>query len=146
VKARLFSAIILFPSCAGAFAQTYPIIDLRYGYLIGAIQNGKWIESDSAKKSVRPGMKLQVYGITGVVGTVSVVKLDTQNEPCEDRPTVKVNPKKVKQGAVAFAANWNPLPRKPNWPKLSRSNMLMLSANSCASADCAIQSCRSAKS
>jgi hypothetical protein len=113
VKARLFSAIILFPSCVGAFAQTYPIIDLRYGYLIGAIQNGKWIESDSAKKSVRPGMKLQVYGITGVVGTVSVVKLDTQNEPCEDRPTVKVNPKKVKQGAVAFAANWNPLPRKP---------------------------------
>jgi hypothetical protein len=95
-----------------AIAQTFPIVDAQYGYLIGAAANGKWIESDAAKKSVKAGTKLQVYGVTGSMSTASVVKLDTQNEPCEDRPTVKLNPKKPK-GAIAFAAKWNPLPRKP---------------------------------
>ena len=113
MKARLFSALILFPCCASAFGQIFPIIDVQHGYLIGAIQSGKWIEPTDATNSVKSGAKLPVYGVTGTVGNVAVVKLDTRNEPCPDRPIVKLNPRKVKQGTVAFAANWNPLPRKP---------------------------------
>ena len=107
-------AACLASSCANLRAETFPIVDAQYGYLIGAAENGKWIESDPAKKSVKAGTKLQVYGAAGAVGAASVVKLDTQNEPCEDRPTVKLNPKKPK-GAIAFPAvsKWNPLPRKP---------------------------------
>jgi FG-GAP repeat. len=112
MKTELIVASFAIVCCATAFAETFPIVDVQYGYLIGAAENGKWIESDPAKKSVKAGAKLQVYGAAGAVGAASVVKLDTQNEPCEDRPTVKLNPKKPK-GAIAFAPKWNPLPRKP---------------------------------
>lgn len=112
MKASLTISTILFACFVSVQAETFPIIDAQYGYLIGAVENGKWIESDNAKKSVKPGTKLQVYGATGAVGTVAVVKLDTGGEACPDQAIVKLNPKKPK-GAVAFAAKWNPLPRKP---------------------------------
>src|SRR4051812_36799269 len=113
MKTKSIVATILFGFCIIAFAETFPIVDVQYGYLIGAVENGKWIESDAATKSVKPGPKLQVYGMTGPVGSVSIVKLDTAGEACPDRPMVKLNPKKPKQGAIAFGAKWNPLPRKP---------------------------------
>jgi hypothetical protein len=95
-----------------ANANTFPIIDVRSGYLIGAIDSGKWSEPTEVTESVKSGTKLPVFGVTGIVGNVSVVKLDTRNEPCPDRPVVKLNPRKMKGGGVAFAGNWNPLPRK----------------------------------
>ena len=113
MKAWLVVLVLLSGFCWCASAQTFPIIDVRYGYLIGAIEEGKWIEPTDATNSVKSGAKLPVYGVTGIVGNVAVVKLDTRNEPCPDRPIVKLNPKKMRQGAVAFAAKWNPLPRKP---------------------------------
>jgi len=113
VKPRLVVLVLLFGFWWSASGETFPFIDVRYGYLIGAIEKRKWIEPTDATNSVKSGAKLQVYGVTGTVGNVAVVKLDTRNEPCPDRPIVKLNPKKMKQGAVAFAANWNPLPRKP---------------------------------
>jgi hypothetical protein len=113
MKTKLIVTASLLAWCASAIAETFPIIDVQRGYLIGAIENGKWIESDNATKSVKKGAKLQVYGVSGSVGNVTVVKLDTQEEACPDRPMVKLNPKKMKQGEIAFAAKWNPLPRKP---------------------------------
>lgn len=104
---------LVFALCRSAIAETFPIIDVRYGYLIGAIESGKWLEPTDATNSVKPGTKLPVYGVTGEVGTVAVLKVDTQNEPCPDRPVVKLRPPKMTKGAVAFSANWNPLPRKP---------------------------------
>jgi hypothetical protein len=103
----------VFAICVGANADTFPIIDVRYGYLIGAIKSGKWIEPTDAINSVKPGAKLPVYGLIGAVGKMSTVKLDIRNEPCPDRPVVKLNPRKMKHGEVAFSATWNPLPRKP---------------------------------
>ena len=103
----------MFAWSASTLAEKFPIVDVQYGYLIGAVENGKWIESDNATKSVKAGAKLQVYGVSGSVGTVTVVKLDTAGEACPDQPMVRLNPKKMKQGAIAFAAKWNPLPRKP---------------------------------
>jgi hypothetical protein len=113
VRVRFLFTVIFVGCCGAAFAEAFPIIDVRYGYLIGAIENGKWIEPTDATNSVKPGAKLQVYGVAGIVGTVSVVKFNTRNEPCPDRPIVKMNPEKMKRGAVAFGAKWNPLPRKP---------------------------------
>jgi len=55
-------------------------------------------------------LKLHVYGVTGNVGRVRVLKVDKQNEPCPDQPVVKI---RLAKGEVAFAANWNPLPRRP---------------------------------
>jgi len=113
MKTKLIVTASLLACCASAIAEKFPIIDVQYGYLIGAVENGKWIESEGATKSVKAGAKLQVYGVSGSVGGVTVVKLDTAAEACPDRPMVRLNPRKMKQGAVAFAAKWNPLPRKP---------------------------------
>ena len=81
MNTKLIVSVFTIGFCIKAVAETFPIVDARYGYLIGAAANGKWIESDAAKKSVKAGTKLQVYGVTGAVGTASIVKLDTQNEP-----------------------------------------------------------------
>ena len=110
---RLFVAGVVIATAVAATAKTFPIIDVRSGYLIGAIDSGKWIEPNDATGSVKSGTKLPVFGVTGIVGNVSIVKLDTRNEPCPDRPVVKLNPRRVKQGAVAFAGTWNLLPQKP---------------------------------
>lgn len=108
----LFAVTAAFFSYWNANAQTFPIIDVQHGYLIGAIKSGKWLEPTESTNSVKHGAKLPVYGVTGKIGTVETVKLDTANEPCPDRPIVKLNPRNVKSGDVAFAASWNPLPRK----------------------------------
>jgi hypothetical protein len=113
VKTHLFAGGLFLALCVCANADTFPIIDVHYGYLIGAIKSGRWIEPTDATKSVKAEAKLPVYGMTGSVGNVSIVKLDTRNEPCPDQPVVKLNPRKMKQGAVAFSPSWNPLPRKP---------------------------------
>src|SRR6266478_2885221 len=107
------TAVCFVACCLNARAETFPIIDVRQGYLIGAVENGKWVEPTDATKSVKRGAKLPVYGASGQTGTVAIVKLDTEAEACPDQPMVKLNPKKMKDGEIAFAAKWNPLPRKP---------------------------------
>jgi len=113
LKAKSLAAALLFACCGSATAQTFPIIDVRQGYLIGAVEAGKWIEPTDATSSVKAGAKLPVYGVTGAVGNVAVVKLDTEREPCPDQPVVKLDPRRMRNGAIAFSAGWNPLPRKP---------------------------------
>src|SRR2546423_13865073 len=112
MKAFLCALAAMFASHAVASAQNSPIIDVQNGYLVGGVQSGKWLESTNVTNSVKRGAKLPVYGVTGRIGAVEVVKLDTGNEPCPDRPIVKLNPRKVKNGGVAFLASWDPLPRK----------------------------------
>jgi hypothetical protein len=113
VSARFLVAALLFGFCANLIADTFPIIDVRYGYLIGAIESGTWLESNDAISSVKAGVRLPVYGVTGKVGIVEVLKAATQDEPCPDRPVVKVRPTKMAKGVIAFLPNWNPLPRTP---------------------------------
>jgi len=112
LKARFLFASLVFVHCLRASADTFPIVDVRHGYLIGAIESGKWIGPTDATNSVMPGAKVHVYGLTGEAGTTHVLKVDTENEPCPDRPVVKLRPPKVKNGEIAFSANWNPLLRK----------------------------------
>lgn len=113
MKSRFFLAALMLASCLRASADMSPIVDVRHRYLIGAIQSGKWIEPTDAGRSVKPGAKLHAYGLSGEVGTVQILKVDTDNEPCPDRPVVKLRPSKLRNGAIAFSASWNPLPRKP---------------------------------
>ena len=108
-----FLFFVAFSYCFHGAASPLPIVDVRHGYLIGAIESGKWIEPTDSIGSVKTGAKLQVYGVTGAIGTVAVSRIDTDNEPCPDRPVVKLKPAKIAKGEVAFAATWNPLPHKP---------------------------------
>ena len=77
---------LFFISGANTLADKFPIVDVQCGYLIGAVENGKRIEADNAKKSVKSGTKLQVYGATGAAGNATIVKSDTAGEACPDQP------------------------------------------------------------
>jgi hypothetical protein len=116
----LIASTFIVACCTSAIAQTFPIIDARHGYLIGAVESEKWIETTDATKSVKPGAKLTVYGMTGKVGEVQVVKMAEQGA-CPDQPVVKLRPPKMVKG------------------------MSMLSGNFCGSAVCAIRSCTLAR-
>jgi hypothetical protein len=65
VRAAPTVVALVFAFLWSANAQTFPIIDVHYGYLIGAIESGKWIEPTDATNSVKTGTKLQVYSPTG---------------------------------------------------------------------------------
>ncbi len=112
MKTEFFIAALVLALCGSAMAETFPIIDVHEGYLIGATNSGKWLKSADAQKSVKP-TKLPVYDATGKVGTVAVMKADTQGELCSDIWMVTLDPQRMKRGDIAFSASWNPLPRKP---------------------------------
>jgi hypothetical protein len=109
---KFFIVALALVWCGSAMAETFPIIDAREGYLIGAVDSGKWLEAAAAIKSIKP-TTLPVYGVSGEVGKVKVLKVDAEGEPCPDTPIVKLEPERMERGAIAFSASWNPLPRKP---------------------------------
>ena len=49
MKTKLISAAFLFACCASTLAEMFPIVDVQYGYLIGAVENGKWIENTAVR-------------------------------------------------------------------------------------------------
>jgi hypothetical protein len=112
VKIGFFIAVLVVAWRGSAMSETFPIIDAREGYLIGAVASGKWLESAAAIKSVK-ATTLPVYGVSGEVGKIQVLKVDTEAEACPDTPIVKLEPERMERGAIAFSGNWNPLPRKP---------------------------------
>ena len=50
--------------CAGATAaELHPIVEVRSGYLFGAVADGKWIKADEAAKSLPDETTYRVYGL-----------------------------------------------------------------------------------
>jgi hypothetical protein len=71
------------------------------------------MKAEAAAKA-RPGeMTYQVYGLTQSLGQAKGGKpKPSQEDVCSDVLTVSLSPKPNK-GAIALAAPWNALPRKP---------------------------------
>jgi FG-GAP repeat len=100
-------------SAAVTAAELHPIVEVESGYLFGATTDGKWIKAEESAKSVRADTTYQIYGLTAKVGEAKGGKLKTSEEDvCSDMAVVPLSPKPDK-GAVALAAPWNALPRKP---------------------------------
>ena len=95
-----------------AAADIHPIVEVRSGYLFGAIANGKWIKADEAAKSMSDEMTYRVYGLTESLGEAKGGKPKSEDLPCEETLSVALSPKREK-GLIALAAPWNALPRKP---------------------------------
>jgi hypothetical protein len=112
VKEELLASLFVIAACGTAMAEMFPIIDVREGYLVGAIDEGKWIEAKRAVESMKVGSTLPIYDLSGQVGKVDVVKVENEGEPCPQTPFVILDPKQPERGVIAFAPKWNPLPRK----------------------------------
>jgi hypothetical protein len=98
--------------CAIATAgNLHPIVDLEYGYLFGATENGKWVKAQKAAKTLG-AMPYRVYGLTQSLGQAKGGKPKaSEEEVCTDVSVVSLSPN-PKKGVIAVAGTWNALPRK----------------------------------
>lgn len=95
-----------------AKTDVHPIVEVQTGYLFGATSDGKWMKAEEAAKALTK-MTYRLYGLTQSLGEVKGGKpTPSEEEVCSDVLTVPLSPKPDK-GAIALAAPWNALPRKP---------------------------------
>jgi hypothetical protein len=109
-------AVVVITSCFGhaiiAAEPTNVIVEVKNGYVIGAVQYGKWLDSGKAAATIKPGASFRVYGLTGEIGASAASKPESVDQPCPDTQMVKLSPPR-EEGALAVTAAWNALPRKP---------------------------------
>jgi len=100
--------------CAAARAgELHPIVEVQNGYLFGATADGKWMKAEQAAKALKAEITYRIYGLTQSFGEAKGDKpKPSEEDVCLDNFVVSLssNPDK---GAVALAAPWNALPRKP---------------------------------
>jgi hypothetical protein len=100
-------------SAAATAAELHPIVEVQTGYLFGATKDGKWIKADEAARTLPDETTYLVYGLTQSLGEAKGGKpKPSEEDVCSDVLTVSLSPKPDK-GAIALAAPWNALPRKP---------------------------------
>jgi hypothetical protein len=116
VRAKDFIAglcALLICSGTAAAADLHPIVEVETGYLFGATADRKWIKAEEAAKALTDETTYRIYGLTQSFGEAKGAKSKPSEEDvCSDVLTVSLSPKPEK-GAVAVAASWNALPRKP---------------------------------
>jgi hypothetical protein len=96
-----------------AKADVHPIVEVQSGDLFGATINSKWIKSEEAAKAISDERTYKIYGLTQSLGEAKGAKpKPSEEEVCSDVLTVSLSSKPDK-GAIALAAPWNALPRKP---------------------------------
>jgi hypothetical protein len=97
---------------AATAADLHPIVEVQSGYLFGAISGGKWIKGDETAKLIGYETTYRVYGLTQALGDAKGNKPKRADGPCEETLFVELSDK-PENGAIALAAPWNALPRKP---------------------------------
>jgi hypothetical protein len=98
---------------ASLAGDLHPIVEVKSGYLFGAISNGKPIKAAQTAKSLSDETTYRVYGLTQALGNAKGGKPEPpEAAPCEEILLVPLSPKPEK-GVIAIAAAWNALPRTP---------------------------------
>jgi hypothetical protein len=110
--ALVASLFVLLNAGTASAADLHPIIEIETGYFFGASENGQWVKSDQAARSVANKTIYQVYSLTEQVGQITADKPASVEEPCPDTLMVSLS-SKPKDGVIGLAAPWNALPRKP---------------------------------
>jgi hypothetical protein len=106
------SALLIYAGTAAA-TDLHPIVEVQTGYLFGATADGKWIKAEEAVKALNDEATYRIYGLTQSLGEAKGSKpKPSEEDVCSDVLTVSLSPEPEK-GAIALAAPWNALPRKP---------------------------------
>ena len=100
--------------CAAARAgELHPIVEVQTGYLFGATADGKWVKAEDAAKALIDETTYRIYGLSQSFGEANGARPKPSGEDvCSDVRTISLSPMPEK-GAIALAAPWNALPRKP---------------------------------
>jgi hypothetical protein len=106
------SALLIYAGTAAA-TDFHPIVEVETGYLFGAAADGKWIKAEEVAKALTGETTYRIYGLTQSFGEAKGAKpKPSEEDVCSDVLTVSLSSKPEK-GAIALAAPWNALPRKP---------------------------------
>jgi hypothetical protein len=109
----VIASCLLFIVTSATAADLHPIVEVQSGYLFGATADDKWIKAEEAAKTLTDEATYRIYGLTQSLGEAKGGKpKPSEEDVCSDVLTVSLSPKPGK-GAVALAAPWNALPRKP---------------------------------
>jgi hypothetical protein len=96
-----------------AAADSHPIVEIETGYLFGATADGKWLKADEVAKAIADETTYHVYGLTQSFSEAKGGQpKPSEEDACSDVLTVSLSPN-PDEGAIALAAPWNALPRKP---------------------------------
>jgi hypothetical protein len=113
VEKTLLALAALLICAAAPAAELHPIVKVQSGYLFGATADGKWIKPEEAAKALNRETTYRIYGLTQSFGEAKGgYPKPSEEDVCSDVLTVPLSPKPEK-GAIALAAPWNALPRKP---------------------------------
>jgi hypothetical protein len=113
VEKTLLALAALLICAAAPAAELHPIVKVQSGYLFGATADGKWIKPEEAAKALNRETTYRIYGLTQSFGEAKGGNpKPSEEDVCSDVLTVPLSPKPEK-GAIALAAPWNALPRKP---------------------------------
>jgi hypothetical protein len=93
-------------------AETFPIVAVKDGFLLGAAGAGKWLPVEKAAGTVKGGEQYTLYSLTNRLGVAKGGKPHSAGEPCPDQEMISLTPK-PEHAVIAFAAPWNALPRVP---------------------------------
>jgi len=108
----LRTALLSLALAVAVHAETFPIVGVEHGFLLGSGGGGKWLKMEDAAKTVHGGEQYRLYTLTEQVGVVKGGKPHSFEEPCPDQLAVNLTPK-PKSGIIAVAGSWNALPRIP---------------------------------
>jgi hypothetical protein len=113
VEKTLLALAALLICAAAPAAELHPIVEVQSGYLFGATADGKWMKPEEAAKALNHETTYRIYGLTQSFGEAKGGNpKPSEEEVCSDVLTVPLSPEPEK-GAIALAAPWNALPRKP---------------------------------
>ncbi len=114
---RILSASLILAAAGTLYAQltVVPIVELKYGGLMGGVQNGKWIAPTKVAPKLDAETEFVLVGWNGVEeGGVTFGKKDEEMKGiCEDYTRVEFDLKQDHGIAIGSDAKWNPAPRIP---------------------------------
>jgi hypothetical protein len=116
MKKILFISLMLAAvSSVHTQSPVIPLVELKYGGLMGGVQNGKWIAPTKVAPKLGAETEFILVGWNGVEeGGVTLGKKDEDMTGiCEDYTRVEFDLKQEQGVAIGSDAKWNPAPRIP---------------------------------
>lgn len=99
----------------GAKAESYIIVEMKHGAVLGGVENGKFIKAETAAKKLKRGEKLIVYGLDGKNNkdTAKIEKIRADYDVCPEYSEVETEKKPASGISFSSGADHNAVPRVP---------------------------------
>ena len=128
----LAAAVLLLTFCYLVSAQSsiVPIVEMKFGGLLGGVQNGKWLAPDKVRSKIKTETEFFIIGPNGVEeGGISFGKKGEEEDVCSDFQRMELDLKMDNGVAVGTDAKWNFTPRLPKEVGLNNQTYKTVVAN-----------------